>query len=73
MKMDAVLSEVLKDKCLQFLWSMVSIDIQKKEDVDALLDEIVSMWLNIRGHAATSQVIEMYKQQSEKAQKEQKV
>ena len=65
-KTDAVLSKVLKDEHLQFLWSMASIDIQKKEDTDALLNEIVSLWLKIRGHTATSQVLEMYKQQSKR-------
>lgn len=45
----AVIDQVVQDENVQLHWSLLSQDINKLEDTEALLTEIVTMWVTIRG------------------------
>ena len=61
-----IAAAVCSNEHLQFLWATVSLDIATERDSQALLKEMVDLWIKIRGHAMTSMIVELYKRQKAK-------
>ena len=45
----SVLDKIAKEENVQFYWTLLSSDIEKVENSEALLAEIISLWITIRG------------------------
>lgn len=56
-----LLNKITEDDEVQFWWSMVSIDVPDEDGGAELLNEIVHMWVTIRGFAIVSNWLEQYK------------
>lgn len=63
---------IIEDQDVEFLWTMLSIDIDDEADACALLQEIVELWVTIRGFSTTSSWLEQYKRAKEKTTKKTK-
>ena len=57
----AVINQVVQDENVQFRWSLLSQDINKPEDAETLLTEIVTLWVTIRGFSVCASWMEEYK------------
>ena len=62
----AVIEKVLQDEDVQFHWALINQDIDKPEDAEALLVEIVKLWVTIRGFSLAASWMEEYKKNSKK-------
>ncbi len=61
-----IAAAVCSNEHLQFLWATISLDITTERDSQALLKEMVDLWIKMRGHAITSMIVELYKRQKAK-------
>ena len=52
---------IMKDEDVQIVWNLLSLDIDNDDDCQALLKEVVGLWVTIRGYAMTSFWMEQYK------------
>ena len=55
------LIQIVDDEDVEFLWSVLSIDIPDEAGAAKLLNDIVNMWETIRGFAVVSNWLEQYK------------
>jgi hypothetical protein len=62
----AVIEKVVQDEDVQFHWALINQDIDKPEDAEALLVEIVKLWVTIRGFSLAASWMEEYKKNSKK-------
>ena len=52
---------ISREKNIQFYWSMLSEEIEEEKHSEALLEEIISLWVTIRGFSLTASWMEEYK------------
>lgn len=64
-KREFIVNTVASDQDVQFVWSLLSNDIQDEEHAVHLLKEIVALWLTIRGFSIAKTWIEQYKRQAQ--------
>lgn len=57
-----IIKEILDDEDVQFKWTLVSQDLDTYEEGQELLQEVVHLWVTIRGFSIASTWIETYKQ-----------
>ena len=57
---DRIIGILLEDNTIQFYWSMMTFDIDSKTAQNVLQD-IVRLWITIRGHSYASAIVEEYK------------
>ena len=57
----AIFENIQKNKDIQYRWSLLSQDIDESSDSQALLSDIIKLWVTINGHAIASLRIEQYK------------
>lgn len=62
----AVIDKVVQDEDVQFHWALINQDINKSEDAEALLTEIVNLWVTIRGFSLAVSWMEEYKKNNKK-------
>lgn len=60
-----IVDEVISDDDIQFHWSMISVDLDHHVG-EQLLQEIVQLWLTIRGFSTAGAFVEQYKQVTKK-------
>ena len=60
--MQDIIKEILDDEDVQFKWTLVSQDLDTYEEGQELLQEVVHLWVTIRGFSIASTWIETYKQ-----------
>ena len=58
--------EVFKNEEVQFHWTLLSQDIVSPEDAETLLQEIISLWVTIRGYSLAASWMEIYKSNEKK-------
>ena len=63
-----LIEEIVSDDDIQFYWSMISVDLDS-HDGEQLLQEIVKLWVTIRGFSTAGAFVEQYKQVTEKSTK----
>ena len=63
-----ILDELTTDNNVQFYWSMIAVDLDENVG-QKLLEEIVQLWLMIRGFSTAGAFIEQYKQATKKCTK----
>ena len=56
-----LIQKIVDDEDVEFLWSVLSIDIPDEAGAAKLLNDIVNMWVTIRGFAVVSNWLEQYK------------
>ena len=61
-----VIDKVVQEEDVQFHWALISQDIDKPEDAEALLVEIVKLWVTIRGFSLAASWMEEYKKNNKK-------
>lgn len=69
---ESIISAIASDQHVEFLWTLLSIDIDNDENSVELLKEIIELWITIRGFSMTSAWLEHYKRVKEKATKRKK-
>lgn len=57
----SVLDVIVKNESVQFYWTLLSQDIENLENSEALLTEIVHLWVTIRGFSMAASWMEEYK------------
>jgi len=62
----SVFNRICTEENIQFYWTLISQDIEKEENSEALLEEIISLWLTIRGFSITASWMEGYKKNKQK-------
>ena len=62
----SVLDKIAKEENVQFYWTLLSSDIEKVENSEALLAEIISLWITIRGFSLSASWMEEYKKNKQK-------
>jgi len=50
----SLVCDVMEDEDVQFCWTMIAVDIDREEDAQELLQNIVELWLTIRGFSTTA-------------------
>ena len=68
-----LVESIMKDEDVQIVWNLLSIDINDDDDCQALLKEVVGLWVTIRGYAMISFWMEQYKVATRKDVKKKKV
>ena len=63
---------ILEEENVQIMWSLLSLDIGDDNESQQLLQEIVEMWVTMRGFAMTSFWMEEYKRINREATKKRK-
>ena len=63
-----LIEEIVSDDDIQFYWSMISVDLDSHVG-EQLLQEIVQLWVTIRGFSTAGAFVEQDKQVTEKATK----
>lgn len=58
---DVLIKIVTEDSDVQFYWTLICQDIDEEEDAIRLLEEIVTLWITIRGFSQASIWLEEYK------------
>ena len=66
-----VTEHILKNEDVQFHWSIVACDWEE-EEAEALLEQVVKMWVTIRGFSYASAWVEKFKSTSAKSPKDYK-
>ena len=56
----------VQDEDVQFHWALINQDIDKPEDAEVLLIEIVKLWVTIRGFSLAASWMEEYKKSNKK-------
>ena len=59
-------SKVLENENVQFYWTLLSQDIDNPEHAQELLQEIVTLWVTVRGFSLTATWMEVYKKKEKK-------
>ena len=67
-----LIQDLIEDDDVQFLWSMLSIDITDQNDSLHLLSNIAELWITIRGFSMTGSWIDQYKKEAKKTVKRKK-
>ena len=62
----SVLDVIVRNKNIQFYWTLLSQDIDKPENSELLLTEIVNLWVTIRGFSMAASWLEEYKKNHKK-------
>lgn len=62
----SVLDVIISNENIQFYWTLLSQDIEKPENSEALLTEIVHLWVTIRGFSMAATWMEEYKKNAKK-------
>ena len=57
----SVLNRIAGEENVQFYWTLLSQDIEEEENSEALLAEIISLWITIRGFSLAASWMEEYK------------
>lgn len=65
---EEIVEEIVSDDDIQLYWSMISVDIDHHAG-EQLLQQIVQLWLTIRGFSAAGAFVEQYKQVTKKSTK----
>ena len=60
-QIDDLVMKVTSNEDVQFMWALLSQDIDSEEDSVELLKDIVKLWITIRGFSIASTWIETYK------------
>lgn len=68
---DQVLEAMQEDNAVQFHWSLMTMDLDDEES-DTLLQEMIKLWLTIRGFSYASALVEEYKRSHNEALKRKK-
>ena len=68
----ALTEAIVSNGDIQFMWSMLSADIDTEAFACELLEEMIKLWLTIRGFSTVSAWVEQYKASSEQLLKNQK-
>ena len=63
-----IVDEIVSDDDIQFHWSVISVDLDHHVG-EQLLQEIVQLWLTIRGFSTAGAFVEQYKQITKKSTK----
>ena len=63
----SVIDKVKEDEDVQFHWSMMSTDVHDHQDADRSLQEIIKLYITIRGHSLTATWMEQYKRASQQS------
>lgn len=69
---EKLITNITSDDSIQFLWSLVAIDISDAAEDAELLKELVQTWVTIRGFSMTSTWVEQYKLAQKKSVKRSK-
>ena len=51
---------------MQFHWAVLSQEVNDPEDAQELLNEIVTLWVTVRGFSITASWLEVYKKAEKK-------
>ena len=62
----SVLDVIVKNENVQFYWTLLSQDIESPENSEALLTEIIHLWVTIRGFSMAASWMEEYKKNTKK-------
>ena len=65
----SVLDKITKNDHIQFYWTLLSQEIHEQENSEALLAEVVTLWVTIRGFLLAASWIEAYKNRHKTTQK----
>ena len=68
----SLICDVMEDEDVQTCWTMIAVDINGEEDAQELLQNIVELWLTIRGFSTTAVWLEEYKRALKKTTKKSK-
>ena len=66
---EITITTTLQDEDVKFYWSIVSIDIENEDYATELLQEIITLWLTIRGFSVAASWMEQYKMCNHKTTK----
>ena len=69
---DKLIKAAQEDIDVQFYWSLLSIDLDTSTLSDELLEDIIELWLSIRGFSIAGQWVEVYKHKKSKTTKKTK-
>lgn len=58
---DAIIKNIVQNEDVQFHWVLLSQDIDDPHNAEALLVEIVKLWVTIRGFSLAASWMEEYK------------
>ena len=64
-----VIKNIADNNDVQFQWALISQCIEKEEDACWLLNEIVKLYMTIRGFSVAAMWMEMYKKESKQSTK----
>lgn len=64
-----VIGTIVQDEEVQWLWLLISQDIDSEDDSQELLTEIIKLWTTVRGFSLAASWMEVYKQSSAKTTK----
>ena len=59
---ETIICSVCSEETVQFFWTIVSVDITSEEQAVKLLNEIVGLWLTVRGFSMTGMWMKQYKE-----------
>ena len=59
----------LQDEDVQFHWTLISLDIDNEDYTTELLQEIIALWLTVRGYSVAASWMEQYKIHNRKTTK----
>ena len=62
---DAIAAKVKEDEDVLFSWSLITVALTQ-EEMDQLLNDIINIWINLRGFALASLFVEQYKETVQK-------
>ena len=62
----SVLDKITKNDHVQFYWTLLSQEIHEQENSEALLAEVVTLWVTIRGFSLAASWMEAYKKNRHK-------
>ena len=59
---ETIIKAVSSNDNIQFFWTMLSVDIINESHATQLLEEIIGLWITIRGFSIADGWLEQYKQ-----------
>ena len=62
----SVFDVIVKNENVQFYWTLLSQNIESPENSEALLTEIIHLWVTIRGFSMAASWMEEYKKNTKK-------
>ena len=69
---DKLICDVIADPKVELSWTILSSDIDDEDEAGKLLQEIVKLWVTIRGFSLTSNWMEQYKRKKQTTTKKAK-